>query len=489
VASHIFTKNNLINIFEAVVGKTLGEIDKNNVFDKTKTNPKITGIAGDVIEQSVLEYSADNKQEADLLVDDVETELKTTGLKKTKKGKYGFEAKEPMSITAVSPDKISKEEFYSSNLWHKLEVMLLVYYLYDSDKTVPAAEYANFTIQGYQFHKFSDEDIQILLNDWKVVRDFIIDVKNNNKDIAVEYPKISKLRNQMLYMDTAPKYPHPPRFRLRRQVVTTIAQEHLGKDFELLKGSNRFTSYSELDKLLHNFTSKYKGKSIETIASDLGLELNKKNGVVNKSITEKILTSAFGVKSGKLRDIDTFAKIGTIPKTLTLTTKGGRTEDTKFDTIDFNEWANEDINFEDSTLFDFFANQTLLFSIFEEAYDNSPLEKNVFVGFKRISFSDEFIYKSVKPTWDKVRELLATQTFKVTHEIDKEGNPKVNKKTGTIREATNFPKSKEYVIFLRGTGQDSTRKTLMLNGYQLYQQQFWIKGSILIDMLLAEKFI
>mgnify|MGYP000001808018 CR=1 FL=1 len=64
-----------------------------------------------------------------------------------------------MSITAVSVDKIgSQDNFYESTLWHKLEELLLVYYLYDSDKTVKASEYSNFPIQGYQFLIFSEED-------------------------------------------------------------------------------------------------------------------------------------------------------------------------------------------------------------------------------------------------------------------------------------------------------------------------------------------
>lgn len=490
LAQHKFEKEKLITIFDEIIGHTLGEIDVNNVFDKTLTNPKITGIAGDVIEQSVLGYPADNKQEADLLVDGIATELKTTGLKHTRNKKHTFEAKEPMSVTAVSPNKIILESFYNSTLWHKLENMLLVYYLYDSDHTVPASEYAKFPIQGYQFHKFSDEDISILKNDWHIVRDFIEDVQKNNKNINTEYPKISKLREQMLYLDTAPKYPNPPRFRLKRHVVNTIAQEHLGKDFQLLKAGNTFSSYKELDTILNAFTKKHKGKSIKQLASELDLDIKKnKDGKVSKSIAEKILTSVFGVKSEKLRNIDTFSKIGTIPKTLTITKTGGRTEDTKFDTIDFSEWLNENISFEKSTLYDFFANQTLLFSIFQEAYNGSPLEENIFLGFKRINFDDDFIEKNVKPVWDNVRDLVWNKQFKVSPVYNKKTGDVIINKSGVIKEKTNFPKSKDYIVFLKGTGSDATVKPLNLNGYQIYPQQFWIKGSFLVDALDKIDFI
>ena len=181
--------------------------------------------------------------------------------------------------------------------------------------------------------------------------------------------------------------------------------------------------------------------------------------------------------------------MGTIPKTITLTSKGGRTEDTKFDTIDFVEWSDPTVTFEESSIYEFFSNQTFLFSIFEEPYDKSPLEQNIFKGFKRLSFSEEFIYEHVQKTWDDVRNLLMNDKFEVTEERDKNGKVIINKKTGTVREKTNFPKSKDYLIFLRGTGTDSTKKTLNLKGYQIYQQQFWIKGSALVGMLESVDFI
>ena len=63
---------------------------------RLKKKPKITGIAGDVIEQSVFGYQADTKQEADLLIDGRPVELKTTGLKKSSpksKSKHALERK------------------------------------------------------------------------------------------------------------------------------------------------------------------------------------------------------------------------------------------------------------------------------------------------------------------------------------------------------------------------------------------------------------
>jgi len=487
-----FKREELENILSNIKGKTLGDVDTNNIFEKTIYSPKVTGIAGDVIEQSVLGYPADNKQRPDLMVDDVETELKTTGLKRIKKDskkEFEVDAKEPMSITAVSPDNIVNEEFDSSSLWHKLENMLMVYYLYDSEKTVLASEYARFPVLDYQFHKFEDEEKEILQKDWELVRNFIRKLKDELKDPTVRYHEISKLRENMLYMDTAPKYPNPPRFRLRRSVVSTIVQKHLKKDFKRSYIYTKFSSYDDLKKILHTFTHEHKGKNIVQVANDLRIELTRnKKGIVNKSVTERVLTAAFGASSGKLRKIEVFAKIGIIPKTIAISSIGTRTEDTKLDAIDFSEWTDISISFEDSMVYNYFINHVLLFSVFQEPHTDAPVEENIFLGFKRISFDDDFIYAHVKPTWDKVRELVNNNELAVSEAVTKYGSTRKNK-TGTVVEATNFPKSKDYVVFLRGTGQDSTKKSYTLNGFNMYPQHFWIKGKFLVEMLSEIEFI
>ncbi|MFC6176642.1 MutH/Sau3AI family endonuclease [Companilactobacillus huachuanensis] len=480
---HIFKKNKLEEILNKTKGKTLGEVDKNNIFDRTKTKPKITGIAGDVIEQSVLEYPADTKQEADLLVDGIPVELKTTGIRYSKKDKKSVEAKEPMSITAVSPDTIVNEDFGTSKFWNKMAHTLFVYYLYDSDKTVTAAEYANFTIQGYQFHQFSDQDQEILKNDWLIVRNFIRNVAKD--DIDTEYPKISKLRNQMMYMDTAPKWPNRPRFRLKRTVVTNIVKEHFGVHFEPLKAENSFNSYAELDHKLHDFTIKYKDKTMRQIAIELNMTINKNP---DKSIAERLIVKMFGSDKGKLKDIDTFNKLGIIPKTVVQTNKKKRTEDMKFEPIDFNEWSDKSLNFENSYIYNFFLNPILLI-VFRETDKDTPLLDTIFKGFKRLTLDENLLQSQLKITWDKVRTLVWNDDIKMEMMHNKKGQIMITPKTKLPKMQNNLPKSSNYTFFIRGTGSNAKNKTLNLNGIQMYQQYIWIKGLYMMNLINSTDYI
>lgn len=176
-----YTKAQIYDILEGAKGKTLGEVDKSRQFDRTKESEKITGIAGDVIEQSVFGYERDSDQECDIEIDGVLTELKTTGVRipkgdlKSVKGKTGdaynvyLAAKEGISITGVTFEPTIQTDFNTSHFWEKSEHLLIVFYEYRSYEVVPASAYAQFPIVDYCYNSFSDEEKAKLQNDWELV--------------------------------------------------------------------------------------------------------------------------------------------------------------------------------------------------------------------------------------------------------------------------------------------------------------------------------
>lgn len=478
---HLFTYDKIIALLEECMGKTLGEVDKNHVFDKTKTNPKITGIAGDVVEQSILGYKPDSNQRPDILIDDVPTEVKTTGIRYSKKkGQEGtYEAKEPMSITAVSPRTIVNEEFYGSHFYEKLAHMLLVYYLYDSNVTVEAKDYAKFFLKSYELHEFNNEDTDRLQCDWEIVRDFIREIQKNYSNPESQYPRISsELRNRLMYVDTAPKWPNSPRFRLKRSVVTSIVRNHFDKKLEVLP--DKIDNFIEFDKKLHNITKLYKGKTVEELVKYFNVNYTDINKL-NKAIAEQIVIKMFGGKSKKINQIELFEKVGIIAKTICLSSKGGRTEDMKLFSIDFNEWTS-DIRFEDSFCCDYFMNHHFLCIVFEEKDKNQDFKDKRFLGFKRIIFSNEFIDGTVQIVWNRIRDLVLNKKLIETVVTNKKGLPITNK-TGLVSTALNFPKSSEYDVFVRGSGIDSAKKPLSINDINMYEQCLWVKGKYIVNEL------
>ena len=494
ILKHVFIKSELINILERVLNKTLGEIDVKGDFERTIYNPKITGIAGDVVEHSILGYPSDSKQKPDIIVDGIETEVKTTGIRYSKvdakKGKLIYEAKEPMSITAVSPDKIVKETFDESNFWHKLKNLLLIYYHYDSNITVKASDYANFYLKGYEFHQFSEEDKLRLMADWMIVHDFIEELQADYEDPTLQYHRLSsELREKLVYIDTAPKWPNPPRFRLKRNFVSKLVRNHFGEDLEQLP--QLYNGYSDVDEKCHQLTEENKGKNIYELLLKYNIPFNDITKI-SKSVCEQIIIKMFGGNASSLNKIEMFNNFNIIGKTITLTNKGARTEDMKLFPIDFLEWCDLNVSFDESMASDYFSNHQFLCIIFREIEENiatNEFWKNEFVGFKRVSFDDIFIKQHVIPLWYEIRRLVNKNLLVEKVCFKKGTNIPIINPCGTIKTELNFPKSKENLVFVRGSGIDSTYKNVEINGIKMYRQYVWIKGKYIVDKISKIKLL
>lgn len=461
----------------SIINRQLGEIDSADVFGRVKDKKKVTGIAGDVIEQSVFEYPANPDQEPDLIIDDIETELKTTGIRYDKEaGQYV--AKEPMSITAVSIGKIQSEEFATSNFHHKTENMLIVFYQYTADRPVRPYEYRLFPIRGFLFNKFTDEETEALKEDWQKIHDFVVDC-DRSVNPAEEYPRLSSaLRKQLAFLDTAPKYPHPPRFRFKRDFVTVLVQKALGKELENLPGAYR--SLNDLDLKCRQLREQFGGQIMRDISGSLGYSLD---GKTTKNFSEQIIIRMFGGKALKLNKIDLFQRFSMVAKTFKLSPKGGRTEDTKLFRIDFEELMDPEVSFDESDFKAYFTEHQFLFCVTQETSDEDKLPSSRFLGFKRIIFDDETIDTAVRNTFEALRKMILEDKLEETAVINHQTGLARMNKVGTLMTSVNFPKSSDSMFFLRGSGTDSTHKTLIINGIRMYPQHLWVKGIKVVKML------
>lgn len=493
-----FALTHLREHLERCIGKTLGELDVAHVFRSVANVKKRTGIAGDVVEYSVLSLPKEghSKQAPDIEIDGAHYEVKTTGMRRNNKKDPRLVAKEPVTITAVSPQKITQEEYRSSAFWHKVEHLLFLYYFYDSSKAIPPSrivspsDYAGFPLLSYQFHEYEDfsaEEQRTLENDWCIVRDFVAFLHVNYSDYEKEYPRISyELRPKLMLLDTAPKWPHNPRFRFKRSFVTTIYLRHVEqakRQKEVLRRAHGgYESVQDIVDECSSIVSKYKGKTVEWLCNHFCISAKKEL----KSIAEPVIVRMFGGTRKRMDDIDLFSKVGIVGKSIVFTKGGGRTEDTKFFTIDFAEIADEIVSFEDSQFYEYFSSHKILFAIFEEPNQEASLLDNRFLGFSLITLDEKFIQENVRPVWERVRQLVLRKELVNLPICYKRGQHKgeqrVNK-NGVLSSVPNFPKSKEGIVFVRGTGADSRDKREVVNGIRMYCQQVWIKGTYLSSIV------
>lgn len=517
MSEHIYDKSDLINRFESILGLTLEQIDNKNFFDRIKEYSLQKGVAGSLIEQCVLGYEPDSKQEADLIVRDREnetrTELKTTGIVISEKPVEHFVAKEPMSITAVGIYDIAEQTFETSHFWGKLEHMLIVYYHYMANHPVEAYDYRVFPIKGYEFHEFDELEVEALRQDWENVRSLAERIVNHHPgEKSKEWKEIVKqeyldthgeLRRVLNYIDLAPKF--PPRFRLKKPIVSSIVAKHFGYELEQLPG--RYSTISDIDKKCRELTELYSGELIGSLAKRFGISIVSDKGIDRKGVAENIVTAMFGGTSKKINQIEIFEKFGLIAKTIVMTSVGGRTEDMKlfhvnFDEIVLQEFVEDNGNvrkfvFEDSEFYSYFADHEMLCIVFQEPdytilettkrdyyFRPNSLSANKFLGFKRLLFSDDFIDKTVRWLWEDLRDKVINNKLVDVVQRNSDGSPKVNK-SGDISSAPNFMKSKDNDVFMRGSGVDSAlvHKTECVNGIKMLPQYVWIKGTAIIDEL------
>ena len=499
-----FTKTQVLDLLTGAIGKTLGEVDKSHQFDRTEKSKKITGIAGDVIEQSVFGYKRDSKQECDIEIDGVLTELKTTGVRIPKsdlpkvKGKTGeaynvyFGAKEGISITGVTLEPTIQTDFMTSHFWEKLEHLLIVFYEYNSYEVVPASDYANFYIVDYCYNTFLEHERDQLRNDWEIVRDFlkpIYDEYANEEERNAHLVGFTHaLRPKLLLIELVPGFKkkdsgayQKPRYRLKQTFVDYIIRGHFNKKrlASEISLKQSFSSFTQLDARCHALSAKYQGMTFLQLKKMMLIDAD----VSTKDFGANCVLKMFDANCSRLNQISDFNKVGIIAKTITITPKGGRTEDMKLSHINFEEWADKDIDFVDSEVYSYFCEHSFLCPIFCE-HDSKDPNKTTFEGFKRFAFDEEFIENEVKRTWEDSRHLIHENKLEWKYTLDKQGNKRRNK-SGSFMGAPNFPKSKDHIVFFRGGENDSREeaRSVVVNGIHMLPQFFWLKGSYIAEKL------
>lgn len=169
---------------------------------------------------------------------------------------------------------------------------------------------------------------------------------------------------------------------------------------------------------------------------------------------------------------------------------GGKKKfDIKLFEVDFDEISNQSITFEESQFYRYFKNTEFVFAIYEiPQMQKELLRNNVFIGFKPLSFDDDFINRNVRITWNEIRDLVNNSKLKDVVQCDKSGTPIMNA-SGTVQSAPNFPKAKDNIVFLRGAGRDSSDKRLSINGIAMLKQYVWVRGDYVAKELSYIKYI
>lgn len=450
------TESQLLYKAKEAEGLTFGEIDKSGRI----LNEKSKGHLGQIVEESFFGYKVNSKAEADFK--ELGIELKVTPVKKNRKGVLS--AKERLVLNIINYHEEVNNSFYTSSFWTKNESLLLMFY-----EWVPEVKRADYRILKSYLHHFSEEDLQIIKDDWEYIIHKIRSGKAHELSEgdtvylgactkgATKNSVRSQPFNDIPAMQRA--------FSLKQAYMSTLARKVISNEHMVSIASAAKLKEVSFEQLLQERFAPFVGKSFTQLSSELDIKVNPQA----KSFLQQFVSALLGIKGTALKDIEEFAKANIQFKTVRLEPNGIPKEHMSFKNIDFNTWANED--WEESWLKQNFEETKYLFVVFEyrETKSQNPQRDLFFKGVKLWNMPMEEIEGRLKNFWIEGKNTLL------------EGVVLEETKRGV---KNNLPDpGHNGLCHIRPKGRDGDDKVKLPDGQHIAKQAFWLEKKYIADLL------
>lgn len=155
-----YDAESIIEYARKLAGKTLSE----NISKEAEILYGGKGSFGNIVEEAYFGYSRNSNAEADFK--EAGLELKSSPLKKLRNGEY--RAKERLVMNIINYFDIVNEDFSRSSFLEKNRHLLLIFYLYEKDKSV-----LDYLIKLVGDWEFPPEDLEVIRQDWQKIADKI----------------------------------------------------------------------------------------------------------------------------------------------------------------------------------------------------------------------------------------------------------------------------------------------------------------------------
>lgn len=453
------TEEELIYKARQAEGKTFGEIDKSGRID----NERAKGHLGQIIEESFFGYEVNSKSEADFT--ELGIELKVTPVKRNKN--KTLSAKERLVLNIINYQAEVDFSFPESSFWKKNKEILMMFY-----EWVPELKRANYRILKSYLHKFPEEDLEIIKQDWKLIVDKIkaglahelSEADTNYLAASTKGANKSSLRTQPFSSELAMQRA----FSLKQSYMTALVRKVITTDHLISFTRPQDLKEKSFENLLADKFSVFIGMSLEEISWKTSNFINHKS----KSFLQQFISELLGIKGTKLNQIEEFAKANIHVKTVRLEPNGIPKEHMSFKNIDFTEWANED--WDESWLKNHFAETKFLLVVFQykETLQQNPNRHLYFNGVKLWNMPVKEIDGRLKEFWLHVQSLINNGV---------ELTP-VQQKTKVIVR-NNLPKpGHNGLCHIRPKARDGNDKTTLPDGQRITRQAFWLDNEYIAKL-------
>lgn len=437
-------------------GKTFGEIDQSGRL----SNLKSKGQLGQIIEESFFGYEINSRSEADFI--NLDIELKVTPVKRNKNG--SLSAKERLVLNIINYHEEVFNTFESSSFWKKNKNLLIMFY-----EWMPELKRADYQVIKSFLHKFDDDDLEIIKQDWIYI------VEKIKQGLAHELSEADTIylgastkganRNSLRSQPFSSTLAMQRAYSLKQSYMTSLVRQKITNEHLISIASKQELSKRTLEELLLNRFSPYIGMSLEEIASKFNIGINYKS----KSFLQEFISSMLGIKSTSLSNIQEFSKANIHFKTVRLETNGIPKEHMSFKKINFHEW--KDSTWEESWPSTYFEETKFLFVVFDykETVNQNSNRQLFFKGIKLWNMPVSTIEGPLKVFWMNIQQLL------------KEGVTLVEKQRGT---SNNLPGAgSNGVCHIRPKAKDGNDKVQLPDGQYITKQAFWLDREYIADVI------
>lgn len=429
-------------IQEEIEDRTIFEITKHKI---DKSNSK--GNIGNHIQYFHFNIPANNRSEPDFL--DKGIELKVTPM--IEKRNDLLRSKERLVFGMINYSKIMEEEdFYSSSFMKKNKKTLIIFYIYDSNKSPD-----DFKIKKVNLINLLDlEEINQLEYDYKTIRDKIANGEAHNisssDTVLLEACTKSSDSTHFVKQPKSEIKAKPRAFAFKNSFVTKIFYRASTYKFD-----------NELSKIrdVINTINKYSNYSIDELKNifDCNIFLKSDKFFVIKKILN--VDKSFNIKA--LIDEDAIIKTINLESNFTLK------EHIQLCRITLDSMC-EDASFEDSEFYDIVANKKIIFVIFQKTKDTTILLKAIEYKFPPHALNH------------------ACEVFNHTKKLFIHGNAITKKEKGN--DEYHFIKSSDKKMFhVRPGAKDGSDRYLTGFNESIIKQKFWLNKDEIVNFLKENK--
>lgn len=331
------------------------------------------GHFGDIVEKYVFLKEIDNLPQPDFPIAGVE--LKTTPLKKHASKKYV--AKERLVFSMIDYMTIINECWEESSFLKKNKLLLIMFYLYDSELSKLDYEFKIVRLLDL-FKNINKADFIQIEVDWNNI---VSKIQKGEAHLlsegdtaylgAVTKAANSKSRRKQPFNEVTAK---PRAFSLKQSYLNQIIQDSLSEQKMQYESLFKQTDKPQpIENLIKSKCAKYYGQTESEIAHNLDIFVQRKP----KNFRRHIINKMLGIKSTKIKE---FEKANITFKVIALEKSGRLTESISFPTFKYEEVVKT--SWEESEFYQQLSSKKFLFVVFRKINSKeSVFEKIKFWNF------------------------------------------------------------------------------------------------------------